>query len=443
MPPEDRVAIAPPTSIPWNDLSPDWRHRITLGITPAIAPEQSPPEFFQPETPDQLAQILTQAHEIQRSVLVCGNGSKLDWGDSAPGIDWVLSTAKLDHLIENAAGDLTFTAEAGMTLAQAQTILAPERLFLAIDPIYPRSATLGGLIATADTGSLRHRYGGLRDMLLGIEFVRADGQRAKAGGRVVKNVAGYDLMKLFTGSYGTLGVLTQVTLRTFPRPEALRTVLLSGDAVALAKANLAIAQSNLNPIAQDWLSSELISQSGEGQATSLALRFGNLEASVIEQVEEVRSLGQSLGLQTTVLQGEPEQAFWAVLSARLSGDANDMNSDIGADPAPEQIPSTILCKFGLLPTATGETLQLIQNWAPATQVRLHGGSGLGLLRGPVTDWDREKLERLRSHCRAHSGFMTLLEAPRSLKDQLDIWGYGGNALPVMRRIKRQFDPQKS
>lgn len=421
--------ILPATALtPWDELSPDWQQR----IAPAIAAGQTPEYLIQPETEEQLAQVIRQAHAGDRNLLICGNGSKLGWGDSAQSIDWVISTAKLNQLIENAAGDLTLTVEAGTTLEQIQAVLEPHNLFLALDPAYPKTATIGGIIATADAGSLRHRYGGVRDVLLGIQFVRADGEIAKAGGRVVKNVAGYDLMKLFTGSYGTLGVLSQVTLRTYPIPEEFRTVLLTGEQEALGKMSLAIAQSSLSPIVQDWLSGELMRSIAQGDSMALALRFGNVEASVVEQSEEVRLLGQKLGLGLSVLVGKPEVGFWADVSERL-----------GQQTSPIDGSETVLCKFGVMPTASEATVQLIEELSPETKVRVNGGSGLGMLRGAAADWDGETVGRLRSHCQSHKGFLTVLEAPAGLKQQLDVWGYSGNALPVMQRIKEQFDPKKT
>ena len=176
-----------------------------------------------PKTLTTLAAIVKQAQQQQWRILICGNGSKLDWGGLTEDIQLVVSTQKCDRLIEHAVGDLTVTVEAGLKLKDLQQQLQTHNQFLPIDP------------ATADTGSWRQGYGGIRDLLLGISFVRADGEIAKAGGRVVKNVAGYDLMKLFTGAYGTLGVISQATFRTYPIPEASKTVLLTGKADKIAE----------------------------------------------------------------------------------------------------------------------------------------------------------------------------------------------------------------
>lgn len=151
-----------------------------------------------PQTPEQLGTVVSLARQNQWRILPCGSGSKLHWGGIPKDINIVVSTARMNQLIDHASGDLTVTVQAGMKYAELQKILAATGQFLALDPSYSDRATIGGIVATADTGSLRQRYNSVRDQLLGISFVRADGQLTKAGGRVVKNVAGYDLMKLLT-----------------------------------------------------------------------------------------------------------------------------------------------------------------------------------------------------------------------------------------------------
>ncbi|UBF23829.1 FAD-binding oxidoreductase [Kovacikia minuta CCNUW1] len=214
----------------WEALSSDQRERIKH----AIAPHAEVHRIVYPNNPTELAAVIQSAYQNRWQILPCGAGSKLNWGGMVGGKDKgerikdksaaspliVVSTKNLNRVIEHAVGDLTVTVEAGVRFAELQQQLAQVGQFLAIDPAYPEQATIGGIVATADTGSLRQCYNSVRDMLLGVSFVRADGQMAKAGGRVVKNVAGYDLMKLFTGSYGTLGILTQVTFRVYPMPEA-------------------------------------------------------------------------------------------------------------------------------------------------------------------------------------------------------------------------------
>jgi glycolate oxidase FAD binding subunit len=381
------------------------------------------PGVVHPNTPEELAAVLTATHANRQRVLPCGNGSKLHWGGLVEGIDLIVSTSRMNRLIDHAVGDLTVTAEAGMTLAELQAILAKEGQFLAIDPSYATTATLGGIVATADTGALRQRYGGIRDMLIGLSFVRADGQIAKAGGRVVKNVAGYDLMKLFTGSYGTLGVISQVTFRIYPLPPAARTVLLTGDAAGITKAARTLLASALTPTAIALSSTALVSPQIFNDVNTIALlaRFQNIEVSVETQSHQLLQIGEALGLKGQLLAAD-EATLWQQLQLHM---------ERRTPTAP------IACKIGVLPSKAVETLTQI-NAITAASGCIHAGSGLGLLR--LGEISAQTLLKIRHLCEAQGGFLTLLEAPIPLKQQIDVWGYSGNALDLMQKIKHQFDP---
>ncbi|TVP66579.1 MAG: FAD-binding oxidoreductase, partial [Nodularia sp. (in: Bacteria)] len=171
---------------PWEKLPLSQQKQIQQ----AIASAKPPNCIVYPRTQTQLAAVIAEAHRQNWRVLPCGKTSKINWGGLVKSADIVVSTEHINQLIQHAVGDLTVTVEAGMQFSHLQAILAKSRQFLALDPSKPELATIGGIVATADTNSLRQRYGSVRDQLLGITFVRADGQIAKAGGRVVKNVAG-------------------------------------------------------------------------------------------------------------------------------------------------------------------------------------------------------------------------------------------------------------
>jgi glycolate oxidase FAD binding subunit len=375
------------------------------------------PSVVYPNTPEELAEVLTASHAHRQRVLPCGNGSKLHWGGLAEGIDLIVSTSRMNRLIDHAVGDLTVTAEAGMTLAELQAILAKEGQFLAIDPSYADTATLGGIVATADAGALRQRYGGIRDMLIGLSFVRADGQIAKAGGRVVKNVAGYDLMKLFTGSYGTLGVISQVTFRIYPLPSAARTVLLTGDVAGIEKAVSTLLASALTPTAIALVSPQTFN---DFNTIALLARFQNIDVSVETQSHQLLQVGEALGLKGQLLASD-EASLWHQLQQRM---------EHRTPTAP------IACKIGVLPSKAVETLTQINAITIATGCIY--GSGLGTLR--LGDVSAQTLLKVRHLCEAQGGFLTVLEAPIPLKQQIEVWGYSGNALDLMQKIKHQFDP---
>ncbi|NJM63037.1 MAG: FAD-binding oxidoreductase [Oscillatoriales cyanobacterium RU_3_3] len=331
-----------------------------------------------------------------------------------------VSTNCINRLIEHAVGDLTVTAEAGMKLADLQEILAKAGQFLPIDPSHSQQATLGGIIANADAGSLRHRYRGVRDLLLGISFVRSDGKIAKAGGRVVKNVAGYDLMKLFSGSYGTLGIISQVTFRVYPLPESSGTVLLTGETNALSQATQILLSSALTPTAVDLLSPKLAEKLDLGKQAGLAVRFQGIAESVKQQSARLLEVGEKLGLQGSNFSGSDENLLWQRLSEIINDSANN---------------STITCKIGLRPSAAATA---ISGELPVQEAVIHAGSGLGMLR--FESATAEMLLLSRRVCEAKGGFLTVLTGPIELKQKLDVWGYNGSAIDLIRKIKHQFDP---
>jgi len=407
----------------WQNLKPIWQERLSK----VNAPENFPSRIVYPNTPKELMSVISCAYSQNWSVLPCGSGSKLGWGAIGKDVDIIVSTEHLNRVIEHAVGDLTVTVEAGVKLADLPEILLKTGQFLPIEPAYPQDATLGGIVATADSGSLRHRYGGVRDLLLGISFVRSDGQIAKAGGRVVKNVAGYDLMKLFTGSYGTLGILTELTFRLYPVQKAARTVLLTGDGEAVASATKTLLASALTPTAVDVLSTQLVTQLGLGQGMALMVRFQSVTASVQEQSSRLLEVGQKLGLEGTVYIDGDEAPLWQSLPEKIWS-------------SPHQPPIT--CKIGVLPTAAAATLTQLDTLTSMSGFGLiHAGSGLGLLRLDPAKVTSQTLMEMRRYCQSQSGFLTVLQAPISLRKEFDVWGYSGNALDMMRRIKQQFDPK--
>jgi glycolate oxidase FAD binding subunit len=447
---EELESIVCPSGIcRWEDTEPFWQKRIEKAIAAGTKIDCT----VYPNTQEELAAVIAWARQNRCAVLPCGGGSKLDWGglvklDSDPpqppltrgeqdvvkvplikgdlggspdrGGLLAVSTSRLNRLVEHAVGDLTVTAEAGIKFADLQQILASAGQFLPIDPAYPQHATLGGIVATADAGSLRHRYRGVRDMLLGISFVRSDGQIATAGGRVVKNVAGYDLMKLFSGSYGTLGVISQVTFRVYPLPEASATVVLTGETDALARSTQILLSSALTPTAVDLLSSDLVTKLGLGKGTGLIVRFQSIAESVKEQSARLLEVGEKLGLQAHICSENDRHQLWQTLSETIWNSAKI---------------SAVICKIGVRPS---EAVKLIDEF-PIQDALIHAGSGLGVLR--FENATADTLRQIRRGCEAKGGFLTVLAGSSELKQQLDVWGYNGSAIDLMQRIKQQFDPQ--
>ncbi|MBD2579770.1 FAD-binding oxidoreductase [Oscillatoria sp. FACHB-1406] len=401
-------------------LASEWQQRLQSATL------ADPPLYFvSPATREDLSEILQQCDRHAWPVLPCGSGSKLNWGGllTQP-VALALSTQRLDRIIEYAIGDLTATVEAGVKLADLQTLLARHGQFLPLYPTAPESTTIGGLVATADTW--RHRYGGARDSILGLSFARADGQIAKAGGRVVKNVAGYDLMKLFTGSYGSLGIITQVTFRTYPLPPDSATLVLSGDSDDIARVAQTLIASNLAPVQADVLSRAVTRASGWKEGLSIVARFQSIPESVREQCAQLEAIGKQCSLQAQNYRDAEEVALWERLQELIRNPAS---------------PDAVTCKIGVAPADAVEFCDRADSISEQRSLTaLHLGVGLGRLQlegeNPLP-----ALKQLRQLCQEKQGFLTILEAPARLKQQIEPWGYTGNALTLMNKIKQQFDPK--
>lgn len=416
---EIKTLVSQKNFCPWENLDSAKQKKITQNF----ASPDNPQCIVYPQNQLEIAAVIAYIHDNNGKILLCSGGSKLSWGGLVQNVDVVVSIECLNQVIEHAVGDLTVTVEAGTKLADLQAVLAKSGQFLPLDPASPESATIGGIIATADAGSLRQRYGGVRDLLLGITFVRADGQIAIAGGRVVKNVAGYDLMKLFTGSYGTLGAICQATLRVYPLPEASTTVVLTGNVEKLTQAAKTLRASALTPAKFDLLSPELVTNLRLGKGMGLIASFASLKESVKQQSATLVEVGKQLGLHSSIYKDKEEATLWQELEQQMR------QTDI------EQI----TCKIGVLPAAAVEVMLLLDSVSRGMSL-IHALSGLGVWRCPA-DTTVAEILRVRSLCQSKGGFLTILEAPIGCKQQLDVWGYAGNSLELMQKIKHQFDPK--
>lgn len=397
--------------IPFSKVDSSWQD-----IVEQATVSDTPPSYLIfPHTQDALAKVVEYANENQLAILPCGNASKLNWGGLVKNPQLVISTQRLNRIIAHAVGDLTVTVEAGVTLQQLHSVLQPHSQFLPIDPAYPDKATLGGIMATADTGSWRQRYSGVRDMVLGLSFVRYDGKIAKGGGRVVKNVAGYDMMRLFTGSYGTLGIISEMTFRLFPIPEASQTLLLTGKTDSIYNLGLSLRQSGVTPTAAEILSTSLVESLGHREEMGILLRFQSISESISEQIRQVKELAQPMNCQSQIYSDIDEINLWQQVQVRNNN--SDLICKIGISPSESILFLTKLNEFGL------------------GMVNL--SSGLGKI-----SINKEGVKELRSLCQSHQGFLAILEAAKPIKQNIDPWGYNGNALEIMQKLKQKFDPNQ-
>ena len=375
-----------------------------------------PQMVIEPGGPDEIARVLKTASGAGLQVIPRGGATKMGWGNPPRGGDLIISTRRLNRIVEHAWGDMTATVEAGCTLGQLQQTLAEHGQRLALDPLWPEKATIGGILATNDSGPLRIRFGSLRDLIIGITLALGDGTLAKSGGKVVKNVAGYDLPKLATGSLGTLGIITQAIFRLHPTPRESRTLSFSTpDNAAMNALVLAILDSKLVPTG-------LQVRAAGSALPEIDLRFEGTAAGCEAQVD------QAVRLAAGSRQIEAQADVWSAHEALWGG----------AEPP-------VVCKFTLLPASMGAFFDKVREVAGRAHllwqiVAQAVGAGFLRLEGDAADVFVSAILELRQGLEARGGSLVVLRCPSEVKAKLDVWGSSGDALPVMKSVKAQFDP---
>lgn len=363
----------------------------------------------EPGSPDEAAEILRSAADEGQTVRFRGGGTKLEWGNPIPDPDIVLSTKKLDRILEHNAADLTAVLEAGVSLATAQEVFAASGQMLALDPPLGRldEATIGGIVATADSGPLRHRYGGPRDLLLGMTVALSDGTVAKSGGKVIKNVAGYDLAKLFTGSFGTLGLIVRMAVRLHPLPpRRVSAVGFGDDPEALQEAAIALAHAPL-------------------ELESLDISWPEWSGKVM-----ARCAGAAP-------EGCAHEAVRLMSKAGLDGNVEEDDDHLWDDNITTDEATVV--RISALPSELARILRVVMRLEGSLVAR----AGLGIcwvwLPPLSTDGAVEAIEDLRFALSPHP--CVVLDAPKAVREKVDVWGTaGGPEVELMRRVKLSFDP---
>ena len=392
-----------------------------LGVQPLVVAE--------PTSAETLAALLAFADGEGLKVLPRGGGTHAGTGFPPSGGDIVLSLAGLNAIVEHAPHDQTVTVQAGLPVATLQAHLARTGQWLALDPPLRPGATVGGLIATAVAGPRRLRYGGVRDQILGVQVALADGTIARGGGKVVKNVAGYDLPKLFTGSLGTLGVVLSASFRLYPLPADSRTLVCSAQTVeTLCEAVQTITASTLTPTAIDVLGPEQ-----DRQPSRLAVRLqSRVEHAVTAQVATLRTLLGALADNADELDGAAEAEFWRGLEIVDISDTQAGWLDVRA---------------ALMPGEVAGWLTALQSAAQenALTLRWLAHAGHGTVRARLVG-EPEALvslvQALREAAEAARGALVVEEYAPALIGRIDPWGTPA-ALDLMRRVKAQFDPRNT
>ena len=378
-----------------------------------------------PQTPTELQQLVRQLHADAAPWLPSGLGSRLNWGPAVDPGSAVLSVQHLSGIHEHNPGDFTLTVAAGTPLDEVQTALARHRQWLPLDAPWGAAQTsIGGLIARGLAGGYRQRAMGVRDQLLGIQLLRSDGVLARAGGRVVKNVAGYDLMRLLAGSWGALALMTEVTLRTQPLPPQRRVLLIQDTLSALQALCHWLRGSSLSPERLDLWSAPLAAAVGRPAQPLLLLSLASIDATTLD--EQIACIAERApGLQVV---DDAEASLLLAAERGIDRQGNEGHADW-------------LLRLGVPPAVAAEFLK-----GPELQdlpVVLAAGSGIGDGWAPATALPRHRVEALRRRCQDLGGYLTVLRqpAPAAGSKPLPAW-LDAPSRPLIEAVKREFDPRQ-
>ncbi len=362
------------------------------------------PKVFRPQSETDLQQFL---RSNSQSCMIAGNGSKWWLGNPPAPVESCIDMRSFNRVLEYSPGDLTVTVQAGISFAALQKELLQQNQTLPVDPPLAGQATLSGMIAVGISGPLQQLFGSLRDKVLGVKVMHSDGTITKAGGKVVKNVAGYDLCKLYTGSLGTLAIFLEVTLRVFPHPEETHSFAINipdwraAKEMFLAMRDLPVAPAGVVYTQSSGEPSQLIiricgsRQSVRDQLSRLSMRFSGGEAS---QADLVASAFHSFY--------QNALPFWLRTDSLLSSITN-----VAQQVRQEASFDSLLLDF--------------------SSRRCHVA---------LSSTSVEKLQRIRNNLRGMAAALIVEKAPLALKEQIDVWGSSREDLVLASKVRRALDP---
>ncbi|HVP81126.1 MAG TPA: FAD-binding oxidoreductase, partial [Thermodesulfobacteriota bacterium] len=399
-------------------------------------------------TIDDVSKVVAYSNQEHLAIIPRGNGTKMGMGGIPKKMDVILSTGRLSRITDSDCENLTLSVESGITLNEVQKSLAKvgKGYFLPLDPPFTEKATLGGIVATNSSGPKRLLYGTARDMIIGAKAVFPNGDIIVSGGKTVKNVSGYDMCKLLIGSYGTLGILCEMTFKLLPLAEKEATLLLSfarleeaDDFTREMRASQLIPSSLeiLNAIAcQKMKFSVAMPQNGN---YLVAVGLEGVAESVDRQAFELGEMGKKHGtLEAVTLDSKKHQAFWVAI--------RDFSYGLN-----QEYPNAISLKSNFLISKSGEMLgsyeKIVREFGIDCALICHSGNGIlysYILPGrnfhSKVESFVELIEKLTSEAVKNGGGLVVESSPLSVKKRVDVWGQSRSDYVVVRRLKEQIDP---
>jgi len=405
-----------------------------------------------PETINEISEIMKVASSESVAITPWGGGTKIGLGRVPDKVDLVVCTGRINRILEHEASDLIATAECGIKLKELQRVLREKNQFLAIDPPHVElGATVGGIIATNDSGPKRLKFGTMRESLIGIKVVRPDGSIVKGGAKVVKNVAGYDLPKLYVGSLGTLGIIVEGTFRLYPIPEASKTYLATFPNLEMFQETvLSILNTSIVPTCLEALNPDLIGAISNKlnldlrkQKYALAVRIESLEKAASDQISKVKQISDEKNGEGLQLEGDIEENLW---------------QEIREFPWRISCDNRTVCKASILITDVPGVFQAAEELCKRSGLKIYisGRAGNGVLIFAIEverpfDYAQgstqgemlavvDVIKSLRALVSSLKGTLVIQDAPLSIKSQVDVWGEIGASHKVMEKLKNLFDP---
>ncbi|MGQ9927637.1 MAG: FAD-binding oxidoreductase [Chloroflexaceae bacterium] len=399
--------------------------RLTEETTPFAVHGRAPALVITPTTVEDLAGAVAACHAARVPLVPWGGGTRQRWGRPIAAETFVvLRTTGLRSILMHEPDDLTISIEAGMTFAALDAALAEHNQMLPLDPPRPDQSTIGGLLASGADGPRRLAYGTSRDLLIGIRVVEATGRVSKAGGMVVKNVSGFDMMKLYLGSLGTLAIIVSANFKLIPRPRAAASLSCFFEpperAFRLIKA---LSASQLTPVAVEYRE--------DGPAASIEVRIEGLPAAVERHVRDLRRMAEEAGASAVSLSAEEP----ATVEQRWVS-FNDAPQTV--DLAADELVARLSCLPAALETALGDARALAARAELSLRVQAHALSGVAYLRLRGSD---EGLRAWHAALLARWPHLVVIGAQPALAAELPVWGAALANLDLMRRIKQEFDPE--
>ena len=405
---------------------------------PYVLDGRAPEAVVLPGSKEEVAAVLLAAGEVDLPVTPWGGGTKMGIGAPPQRLGLVVGLKRLNRLLEHEPGDLTATVQAGMTLGALQRELGARGQWLSLDPPHADEATLGGILSSNAAGPRRHLYGACRDLLIGLTVVTAAGTLVTGGGKVVKNVAGYDLPKLFVGAFGTLGVVVEATVKLRPRPDTDRMVVARF--VSLKEAGAAaraVMGSDLLPSALDLVDGETLRalELGGPEGAALLIGVDGIAEQVHWQCAEVERMLRLQGLvDALVLDADARDAAWRARGALGRGAFPETAAVMKWVVLPAQVADVMEQGMGVAQRAGLPVALAAHAGVGVIEAVLAGGEGVDatVVASVLTEW--------RVLVRAVGGQALVESAPLAIKERVPVWDDPGPALRIMQRIKSQLDP---